>query len=261
MSQFLLAFDKTTVFESFFVKVKTVTEHPNFKVFSEKEPDRVDGFLRAYKVTAEQANDENYLEEIYQEKAVWNSNYSKIITVCFGFWQMNEEKGTAEKQIKAIAKENEVDTLRILWQVLDKLYRSNKNKVLIGHYLTNFDIPHYCRRIFKHRENITVTDNNGKQFKVGIPDILKKLLVAKPWEQTIVDTSTIFKFGDNTHPTIDEIGEYIGFKRDDDEISNQEINKLYWGSDNKEAAMKEIARVGSSDIEIMMDFMTEMRLL
>jgi hypothetical protein len=261
MSQFLLTFDKTTVFESFFIKLKSVTQYPNYETFAKEEPESVKLFMDIFNISSLDSKDPEYLEEIYQSKAIFRSDFAKVVAVCFGFWQMNEETQTSEKQIKAISKENEAHTLNILWQVLDKLYRSNKNKILVGHNLMVYDIPFYCKRIVKHKDNLSIKDNAGNEYKIGIPDIIKKLLIAKPWEQQIVDTANVFKFGGVSHPTLDQIAKFIGYQRDSSEILNENINKYYWKSEDKEKAMREIARVGSSDVEIMMDFMTEMRTL
>ena len=145
--------------------------------------------------------------------------------------------------------------------VLDRLYRTNKNKVLIGHNFTKFDVPFYIKRLLKYRNDLVIEDKQGKPFKIGIPDILKKMLIAKPWEQVVVDTADIWKFGGISKPSLKQIERFVDYKRDDKEVLNENINKYFWGTEpaDREQAMKEIAMVGSSDIEIIMDFMTEMR--
>lgn len=261
MSQFLLIFDKSTVFESFFVKIKSVTQYPNYETFAKEDPSNVKNFMDIFKMSDEDKENPEVLEKIYQERGVFRSDFSRIAAISFGFWQVNDDNGTIDKQIKAITKKDEADILRIFWQVLDRVYRSNKNKILIGHNLNVFDIPFYCKRIIKNKEELKIKDNEGNLHQIGVPDIIKKMLIAKPWEQTIVDTANVFKFGGVTRPSLDQIAQFIDYVRDDKEIKNEDINKYYWSIDDKEAALKEIARVASSDVEIMMDFMTEMRSL
>ena len=261
MSQFLLTFDKTTIFSSFFIKIKSVTEYPNITEFKKNDPNGYKVFLDVFKIDKNQEVATGELEKIYQDRAVFRADFAKISAICFGFFQIDEEKGVVDKQIKSIIKENEIDTVRIFWQVLDRLYRTNKNKVLIGHNFTKFDIPFYIKRLLKYRNELSIEDKQGKSFKIGIPDILKKMLIAKPWEQVAIDTADIWKFGGISKPSLSQIERFVEYERDDKEVLNENINSYYWGAEpeHREQAMKEIAMVGSSDIEIMMDFMTEMR--
>jgi hypothetical protein len=260
--QHLLIFDKTTVYESLFIKLKSVTEYPDSKILKEKNPEQYKMFLEKFKDDTKSDLLDEDIENKYQTEVIYLPEFSRVVAICFGYYHIDEENERVEKQIKSIIKENEVDTLKIFWQVLDRAYRSNKNKILVGHNLFNYDIPFYIKRFVKHRENLKLKDNEGSVHNLGVPNIFKKLLIAKPWEQVAVDTSYVWRFGSvGKNPSLDEIANYFGYKRDSDEISSMNINSHYWNSEDKEKAMKEIACVGSSDIEIMMDFMTEMRTL
>ena len=261
MSQFLLTFDKDTIFGSFFIKIKSVTEYPTLDAFRHHDVKGYKLFLDIFKIEGDGTTITDEMEKIYQDRAIFRADFAKIAAICFGYFQIDEEGGVVEKQIKSIIKENEIDTIRIFWQVLDRLYRTNKNKILIGHNFTKFDIPFYIKRLLKYRNELSIEDKQGKSFKIGIPDILKKMLIAKPWEQIAIDTADIWKFGGISKPSLSQIERFIEYERDDKEVLNKNINKYYWGAKikDREQAMKQIAMVGSSDVEIMMDFMTEMR--
>ena len=132
---------------------------------------------------------------------------------------------------------------------------------MVGNKLSVFDVPFFIKRLLKYRTELKIQDSQGKDYMIGIPDILKKMLIAKPWEQSVVDISNVWKFGGQSKVIQKEIAAAINYERDEKEILDENINKYYWDAkpEDREAAMKEIAITGSSDIEIMMDFMTEMR--
>ncbi len=119
-------------------------------------------------------------EESYLQRAGILAEFGKIVCISTGYFY-NDENNRLSLKVKSICSEDEPTLLKAFLEVMERLYRHNRNFQFAGHNIREFDIPYICRRLLI---------NN-----ISLPHYLY-LHGAKPWEVRMLDTLQYWKFGD-----------------------------------------------------------------
>jgi len=198
--------------KTLYLNIKTVTEYPTFTKFNNDKKYSSEKWVemaeRRYGVSPE---DHHNLNKFYQEKACYLPEFSKIIGVAFGGYSNEKE----EFIFKSFVKPDEIELIKTFNKVLDNTEtQKGKDAILCGHNM-GYIISTISKRVVKHREK-----------GVTIPNLFVHNIHAKPWEQRVVDTVDLWKFGGNEYMGLDVIAEFMGFGY---EPSIVNINENYWG--------------------------------
>ncbi len=192
-----------------FLDIETVSASPDYHIMDE----RWKGLWK--KKSAWQAEDrENYGDEEaaenYKNSAAILSEFGKIVCISVGYLHDNAQK---MRITSFIGEEREI--LIKFAGLVDKNYADTDKTGFCGHNIKEFDIPYICRRMLAQR--------------VKLPDSLN-IHGKKPWElEHIVDTMTLWKFGDYKHYTsLDLLAAVMGIPTPKDDIDGSDVGRVYY---------------------------------
>lgn len=171
-------------------------------------------------------DNENYAETFTNNAGIY-AEFGKIVCICMGYFT-----GTDLKQfkIKKFAGDNEVVILKNVFEVFNKFFLDN-TFLLSGHNIKEFDVPYMCRRALI----------NGLE----LPFFFKDLQNRKPWENPLLDTLHLWRFGDFKHYTsLNLLATVLGIATPKDDIDGSQVGQVYW----QENDVERIANYCSKDV-------------
>ncbi|QDH78058.1 3'-5' exonuclease [Echinicola soli] len=166
-------------------------------------------------------------EELYFEKAGIYAEFGRVVCVGLGYFLYDPDQDQLQFRTKAIAHEEEHDTLLELREILEK-----KHWTLCAHNGKEFDFPYLCRRLLIN--------------KVPLPEVLQ-MAGKKPWEIRHLDTLELWKFGDYKHYTrLELLAAIFDIPSSKDNIDGSEVNTVFY----KQRDLKAIATYCLKDVEV-----------
>lgn len=175
--------------------------------------------------------DEDDLSTFYKRRAGVMAEFGKVICICYGEFDqsgkllINSFSGKDERQIL------------LAFSAQLSLVRKEKDFVLAGHNIREFDIPFICRRMMI---------NN-----IVIPSWLN-FQNTKPWENNIYDTFQYWRFGDyKNYTSLKLLSKLMNVDSSKDDIDGSMVGSLYWESDPiyRELNIRRIEEYCKRDIE------------
>ena len=163
-----------SIYDLIVIDIETVPQFPDYSKLPESWKN-----LWIDKISKTMPENISY-EECYLQRAGIMAEFGKIICICIGYFTHDENKELI-LIIKSIYGDEEKNILQTFNELVEKIYKHNKNFEFAGHNIREFDIPFICRR----------TLINGLE----LPSCLQ-IHGAKPWEVKMVDTLQWWKFGD-----------------------------------------------------------------
>jgi len=274
MQLFEEVFSKASIYDMLFFSVKAVLEHPTLNKLKEENPVLYERwkYLSKTKYSFDidtmmigDAGDQ-YSQKIYEDKAVFYPEFSKIVTITYASVAM--EDNALKRYIKKIADDDEFVIINNFMAVLQRLSSEGAKgnpqyfPTLCGHNIINYDIPLLIKRLMKYRDKYK--DEEGR--KNPLPYILKKCLNAKPWEGGVVDTVNAWKFNGNDYSPLMLIADYLGLKKTVDLDSLPEVSWQYWnimGNPESENAQKDavdyVALQSATQVNLVIQLINELR--
>lgn len=266
-------FDRTIIYNTIFFNVQSVTEYGNTEEFEKAEPEKFQIWLDMAKkryvdqFEAIQHDDNTYrgiINELYLEKACFLPEFSKIVAISYGTLITGDD-GKLKRNLKRIEGETEFDLIKEFSAMLTVAYDMNHqakqpSHILCGHNVTSHDIPLLVKRIIKYRKEL-------KEFGISdthiIPQLLKKYLMGKPWDENIIDTVNVWKFNGTDYISMRLISEFMGLKQSTKLLPKEEINKLYWSGieDDKGSVMEQINTQCANYTNLAIQLVNELRIL
>ena len=168
-------------------------------------------------------------DEIYNQKAGLEPEFSRVVCVTFGSYSDD-----GEKRFMSFSGEDEVDILTKSNKVLNNAMV--KNWKLCGHNIKGFDVPCLGKRMIYNGIN---------------PSPNLRTWDKKPWEMPYVDTSEIFAFGSWIHQkylSLDLLSCSLGIQSPKDDLDGSKVNSTYW----IEKDYEKIATYCESDVKTVM---------
>ncbi|GGF35900.1 3'-5' exonuclease [Echinicola rosea] len=167
------------------------------------------------------------VEELYFEKAGIYAEFGRVVCVGLGYFLYDPGRDQLQFRTKAIAHEEEHDTLLELRAILEK-----KHWTLCAHNGKEFDFPYLCRRMLTNR--------------VPLPEVLQ-MAGRKPWEIRHIDTLELWKFGDYKHYTrLELLAAIFDIPSSKDSIDGSEVNEVFY----KQKDLKSISTYCLKDVEV-----------
>jgi len=174
------------------------------------------------------------LEEVYNNKAGLEPEFSKIVCVSFGSF---DTANGGEKRFVSFYGEDEKDILAKSAKVLSNA--SLKSWKLCGHNIKGFDIPCIGKRLIYNR--------------IDLPSNIK-IWDKKPWEMPFIDTSDIFAFGSwvqQKYLSLDLLSCSLGISSPKENLDGSQVRDYYWNKKDYES-IKEYCQ---SDVDTVMKIM------
>lgn len=146
------------------------------------------------------------------ERAGIYAEFGKIVCICAGYLRKVGTEYCLEVQ-HFIGTEHD-----ILTDFFAFLLKMNPTQ-LGGHNIREFDIPYICRRSFIQQ--------------VPLPPLLTQLQAIKPWDNPLVDTLQLWKFGEyKNYVSIDLLCTLLGLESPKHDIAGQDVSRIYWQARN-----------------------------
>src|SRR5690606_21163761 len=153
---------------------------------------------------------------VFQERAGIFAEFGKIVCIGLGF--LHEEEDQTVVRLKAVADEDEKSLLQSFCKLLNTFEDKNKEVILCGHNIKEFDLPYICRRLLV----------NG----MDLPPSLQ-LSGLKPWQITHQDTLELWRFGDYKHYTsLELMAAVLNVPSSKSDIDGSEVSRVYWEEKN-----------------------------
>jgi hypothetical protein len=270
MELFDEVFNPGSIYEMLFFNVKAVLEHPTLGDLHTNNP----ALLERWKYLSENKystksdlEDPLYQEKIYQEKAIYYPEFSRILAITYG--TVRSENGMPKRYLKRIANEDEFLTIAtfmdILYGISSEAIQSSPAyfPVLCGHNIMGYDIPFLIKRFMIHKERFRTLRNQNSPNELNnlLPLILKKVLSAKPWEGKVVDTVNVWKFNGNDYAPLMLIADYLGLKKTVDVEPLPDVSKKYWGMvvEKPQEALEFVALQSATQTNLVIQLLTQLR--
>jgi DNA polymerase elongation subunit (family B) len=193
--------------ELLFIDIETAPKAPNYNDLGEYEQilwEEKRGKLRA---------ENESIEDYFFNNAGILAEFGKIICISVG--TLNHEGLFNKYESISFFGDDEIKILSDFSSYIDKILRTNPKITMCGHNIKEFDIPYICRRYII---------NNQK-----IPKLLLNLQSKKPWENGLVDTMDLWKFGDyKNFISLKLLAHCLGIPSPKDDISGKDVGKVYW---------------------------------
>lgn len=257
MEVFDIAFNKSSVYETIFFNIQSVTEYRTFRDLENAEPKKAHEWrkIASTKYRVELSN-EDAVDASYGSKAVLYPEFSKIIAITHA--QVKAEGGKLVREMhKKIGEE--LDIIRRFRNYLLQVSAEGAQSTpvyfptLCGYNIINNDIPLFIKRIYKYRD----------QFEGDlIPYILKKYLKDKPWDTNIVDLHNLWRMNGMLPVPLSAICQFLDLKINVEEImSPADLSALYWGMSisTQEDAVETVALQSANITNLSIQILNELR--
>jgi len=265
MALFDEVFNRLRIVDMLFFSVKAVLIHPTLDDLEEKNPELFKRWkhLSKTKYDCEIFNGNVFGDdevEIYEEKAIYYPEFTRIVAITYAFVQI--VNGLPKRYIKKILSENEYVVIATFMEVLHQLSSEAVQStppafpMLCGHNVINYDIPLLIKRYICHRSRFLAEEQL-------LPLLLKRALNAKPWESTVIDTVSVWKFNGNDYTPLMLIADHLGLKKTVDLETLSDVSKQYWKTvaDSPEKALDEVALQSTTQTNLVSQLINELRLI
>jgi hypothetical protein len=170
-------------------------------------------------------------DQTYSKKAGILAEFGKIICISTAVFYTNEQGRTALKR-KTIQGNDEVEILRSFTDLCDKISLQCPAFRFAGHNIKEFDIPYICRRLVINR--------------LPLPSYLQ-LHDKKPWEVSMFDTMSWWKFGDHkNYVSLNLLAKALDIPGSKDDMNGSMVQDVYY----KEKDLPRIARYCEKDVTV-----------
>ena len=158
------------------------------------------------------------LAQFYQQRAAILAEFGKVVCISIGYFKKVDN--AYQFRVKSIADRDETTLLQTFAQTLQQLELVHQKWCLAGHNIREFDIPFLCRRFLIN--------------SLQIPACLN-LQNVKPWEQNVLDTFQLWRFGDYKHYTsLKLLAACFGIPSPKGDIDGSMVGSVFWIDDDLE---------------------------
>jgi DNA polymerase elongation subunit (family B) len=148
---------------------------------------------------------------LFEQRAGIYAEFGKVIVIAFGRY-FDTPTGELGLKTRYFAGENEQEILTSLKQMLDK--QDQVTTRLCAHNGREFDYPYLCRRMLI----------NG----ISPPSLLNQT-GRKPWENTLLDTMDMWKFGDyKNYTSLDLLATLFNIPTSKEGMDGGQVNDVFY---------------------------------
>jgi hypothetical protein len=223
-----------------FIDIETCTQ---YKDLSDLEKNGHDGLseLWAKKADSIRLYEEDKRElsntELYKNASMF-PEFGKINTISIGQISFDEIGMPVSSKIKSFYGENEHILLEDFNNTMRAVFSKNASVKLIGHNIKKFDMPWIVKRSLINGIMPVAQFHFQKQ---------------KPWENCLLDTFEIWKFGGYNSSSLDLICNLFNIPSPKDAMKNYEVSEHYWNGN-----IENIMKYCEGDVKATMNVMLKM---
>lgn len=176
--------------------------------------------------------------ELYEKSASIHPEFGKINTISIGQIAFDEIGIPVSSKIKSFYGDDEHSFLDDFNNTMRAIFSKNPNVKLIGHNIKKFDMPWIVKRSLVNGIMPVTQFHFQKQ---------------KPWENCLLDTYEIWKFGGYNSSSLDMICNLFGIPSPKDAMKNYEVSEHYWNGN-----LENIMKYCEGDVKATMNVMLKM---
>lgn len=151
-------------------------------------------------------------DEWFTERAAVFAEFGRVVCISAGYIKYVGEKPTF--RVKSYFGEDERQLLLEFTQMLDR-WMTPPTRQMCAHNGKEFDFPYLGRRYLIHG--------------LPMPKALVEIQVRKPWEQRVIDTMVLWKFGEYRNFTsLDLMTAVLDIPSPKDDIDGSKVGQVYW---------------------------------
>lgn len=174
-------------------------------------------------------------EEIYNLCGSWFPEFGKIICISIGQVKFNEDGSSEAAHIKSFYGDDESDLLQEFNGTMQAIFNKNSNVKLVGHNIKRFDMPWIVKRSLVNNLKVPHQFHFQKQ---------------KPWENCLLDTYELWKFGGMNSTSLDLICGVLDIPSPKKDMSNDQVSQRYWNGE-----LEDIKTYCEGDVKATMNVM------
>ncbi|MFN8284361.1 MAG: ribonuclease H-like domain-containing protein [Chitinophagales bacterium] len=199
--------DNIKPFDILFLDIETVSKAKDFT-----ELDAYEQELWQEKKGKNKSDDETK-EDYYFNNAAIFAEFGKIICISVGW--ISQDGMFQQFELKSFYGDDEAKLLKDFSFFMRQQLAMNKNLILCGHNVREFDVPYICRRLLMN--------------SLKLPDYFENLQTKKPWETGLLDSMDFWKFGDfKNFISLKLLAFCLGIPSPKDDISGKDVGHVYW---------------------------------
>ena len=151
-------------------------------------------------------------DELYEQRAAIFAEFGKVVCISCGYIKYVEDRPTF--RLKSWYGDDEVKILQDFAGMLDK-FMERPGRNLCAHNGKEFDFPYMGRRYLIRG--------------LPLPQALADIQMKKPWEIRLIDTMTLWKFGDfKNFTSLDLLCAVLDVPTPKDDIDGSMVGHVFW---------------------------------
>lgn len=207
-------FNKDQIKNMLFLDVETTSGADTLADLIENNPGIEEHWDKKYALVKrdklEYANSDR--EETFQLDSALYPEFGKVIVVSIG-QVVFDDFDKPQFKVKSFYGDSEKDVLEQLMVALGALFRRAPGLKIVGHNIKGFDAPFLIKRSLVN--------------KVNVPPQLH-LHNVKPWDNCLLDTAEVWKFGGWNGASLSLICNLLGIPSPKENMYGGEVARAYW---------------------------------
>ena len=221
-----------------FIDIETASQHPDFNDLKSNGPIHMEDLwikkaesIRLYEPDKKELDD----NMMYIKNASIYPEFGKINTISIGQIKFNDVGEPVSANIRSFYGEDEAEFLKEFLKTMSLIFLKNPNIQLVGHNIKKFDMPWIVKRALINGITVPTQFHFQKQ---------------KPWENCLLDTLEVWKFGGMNGASLDLICGVFNIPSPKNAMKNTEVSENYWAG-----KLEEIKNYCEGDILATMNVM------
>lgn len=206
-----------------FIDIETTTGKSTYSEVIEENP-ALDQYwkLKSNQLKSsepETLKDIHTAEEMYPRMAGLYPEWGKIVCISIGQIKFDEEGNPITFNAKSFYSDDEKELLEQFNETARKIMIKYPQMLWVGHNIKGFDLPYIIKRSLVHDVKIPRAFYLHKQ---------------KPWENCLLDTQEIWKFGGWNSAKLGLISEILNIPSPKQDLEGSMVSQVYWEGGNLE---------------------------
>lgn len=214
----IIDYDKIS--RSLFFDIETVSEFKSYTELNETTKLLWDKVSKRYLGNNYEDATVEECVACYYNYAPLHAEFCKIVCIGWGIIKIDlNDLGNSIKHIQARCEDDEEKILRWFVMVITEAYNKNTDRILCGHNIGGFDVPLLIKRLLK--------------YGIKIPTILLNIQSEKPWNQNLIDTMRVWKFGGTEFVGLESICNLLNIPSSKKgAVTGKGMNDFFWNGEN-----------------------------
>ena len=198
-----------------FIDIETTPKFKTYEEMCESRPGAIEHWSKRaqYHRNTEQHLDNLTDAELYVRMAALSPEFGAVRVISIGQVKFDENGVPYNSKIRSFYGDEEFPILTEFMQTCQSIFNANPSVVFVGHNIKNFDFPFLIKRSIV----------NG----VHVPHQLH-FQKKKPWENCLLDTYEIWKFGGWGSTSLDLICDSLGIPSPKNIMKAADTGEEYW---------------------------------